>query len=112
MATVINCDMGEGYGIYRLGEDEKLMPIIDLANIACGFHGSDPNHMRKTVQLAKESGVQVGAHPSFPDRQGFGRRPMVIEREELTNIIIYQIGALNGFLAAEGLQLNLSLIHI
>ena len=106
MATVINCDMGEGYGIYRLGEDEKLMPIIDLANIACGFHGSDPNHMRKTVQLAKENGVQVGAHPSFPDRQGFGRRPMVIEREELTNIIIYQIGALNGFLAAEGLQLN------
>lgn len=106
MATLINCDMGEGYGIYRLGEDEKLMPLIDLANVACGFHGSDPNHMRKTVQLAKENRVQVGAHPSFPDRQGFGRRPMVIERDELTNIIIYQIGALQGFLAAEGLQLN------
>ena len=106
MTTVINCDMGEGFGIYEIGEDEKLMPFIDLANVACGFHGSDPNHMRKTVRLAKEHGVRVGAHPSFPDRQGFGRRPMVIEREELTNIIVYQIGALTGFLAAEGVELN------
>lgn len=106
MAIVINCDMGEGYGIYKLGEDEKLMPLISLANVACGFHGSDPNHMHNTVRMAKENGVRVGAHPSLPDLQGFGRRAMVIEREELANIIIYQVGALTGFLAAQGLELN------
>ena len=106
MSVLVNCDMGESYGIYKMGEDEKLMPLIDLANVACGFHGSDPNHMRKTVQLAKQNGVRVGAHPSLPDRQGFGRRAMKIERGELTNIIIYQIGALKGFLDAEGMQLN------
>ncbi len=106
MATVINCDMGESYGLYKLGEDEKLMPIISLANVACGFHGSDPNHMRATVRLAKMHDVRVGAHPSLPDRQGFGRRAMEIEREELANIIIYQVGALKGFLDAEGIDLN------
>ena len=106
MSTVINCDMGEAFSVYKLGEDEKLMPLISLANVACGFHGSDPNHMRKTVRLAKEHDVRVGAHPSFPDMQGFGRRPMVIEREELANIILYQIGALSAFLRAEEMELN------
>ena len=106
MSTVINCDMGEAFSVYKLGEDEKLMPLISLANVACGFHGSDPNHMRKTVRLAKKYDVRVGAHPSFPDMQGFGRRPMVIEREELANIILYQIGALSAFLRAEGMELN------
>ncbi|MDE0309056.1 MAG: LamB/YcsF family protein [Acidiferrobacterales bacterium] len=106
MSVLVNCDMGESYGIYKMGEDEKLMPLINLANVACGFHGSDPNHMRKTVELAKQNEVQVGAHPSLPDRQGFGRRAMTIERDELTNIIIYQIGALNGFLGRENMKLN------
>lgn len=106
MATVINCDMGESYGLYKIGEDEKLMPIISLANVACGFHGSDPNHMRSTVLLAKKHGVRVGAHPSLPDLQGFGRRTMDIPRAELANLIIYQVGALSGFLAAEDVPLN------
>jgi UPF0271 protein len=104
--TIINCDMGEGFGLYRIGDDEGLMPLIDVANVACGFHASDFNHMRRTVQLAKRHGVKVGAHPSLPDLQGFGRREMKIGREEMTNCLIYQIGALKGFLEAEGVTLN------
>jgi UPF0271 protein len=104
--TVINCDMGEAFGLYRMGDDENIMPLITVANVACGFHGSDFNHMRKTVQLAKRHGVKVGAHPSLPDLQGFGRREMKIGREELANCIIYQVGALTGFLEAEGMALN------
>jgi 5-oxoprolinase (ATP-hydrolysing) subunit A len=106
MATTINCDMGEGFGLYRMGDDEGLMPLISVANVACGFHASDFNHMRRTVQLAKQNGVKVGAHPSLPDLQGFGRREMTIARDELVNCLIYQIGALKGFLEAEGLPLN------
>ena len=105
MAT-INCDMGEGFGLYRIGDDEGLMPLISIANVACGFHGSDFNHMRATVRMAKANGVKVGAHPSLPDRQGFGRREMKIGREELANCILYQVGALEGFLRAEGMTLN------
>lgn len=104
--TTINCDMGEGFGLYRLGDDDSLMPLISVANVACGFHASDFNHMRRTVQLAKRHGVKVGAHPSLPDLQGFGRREMKIGREELANCLIYQIGALKGFLDAEGMTLN------
>ena len=104
--VVINCDMGEAFGLYRMGDDESLMPLIDAANVACGFHASDFNHMRKTVQLAKQHGVKVGAHPSLPDLQGFGRREMKIGREELANCILYQIGALKAFLDAEGMVLN------
>jgi 5-oxoprolinase (ATP-hydrolysing) subunit A len=103
---MINCDMGESFGIYRLGDDEAIMPIITAANVACGFHASDFNHMRRTVQLARKHGVKVGAHPSLPDLQGFGRREMKISREELANCLIYQIGALKGFLEAEGTPLN------
>ena len=105
MAT-INCDMGESFGLYKMGDDAALMPLIDIANVACGFHASDFNHMRATVRLAKAHGVKVGAHPSLPDLQGFGRREMKIGREELTNCLIYQIGALKGFLEAEGMTLN------
>lgn len=105
MAT-INCDMGEGFGLYQIGDDAGLMPLISVANVACGFHGSDFNHMRATVRLAKENGVRVGAHPSLPDLQGFGRREMKIGREELASCLIYQIGALTGFLRAEGMALN------
>ncbi len=106
MKTAINCDMGEGYGIYRVGDDAGMMPLISMANVACGFHGSDPNHMRATVRLARQHGVEVGAHPSLPDRQGFGRRAMAIGREEMANILIYQVGALAGFLKAEDMELG------
>ena len=104
--VMINCDMGEAFGLYKMGDDAGLMPQIDVANVACGFHGSDFNHMRETVRLAKRHGVKVGAHPSLPDLQGFGRREMKIGREELTNCLLYQIGALKAFLDAEGVALN------
>jgi UPF0271 protein len=104
--TIINCDMGEAFGLYRMGDDENIMPLITVANVACGFHASDFNHMRKTVELAKRHQVKVGAHPSLPDLQGFGRREMRIGREELANCIIYQVGALKGFLQAESMELN------
>jgi hypothetical protein len=104
--TVINCDMGEGFGLYKMGDDAAIMPYISVANVACGFHASDFNHMRTTVRLAKQHGVNVGAHPSLPDLQGFGRREMKIARDELANCIIYQVGALKGFLEAEGMPLN------
>jgi len=104
--VTINCDMGEAFGLYKMGDDEGLMPLVDVANVACGFHGSDFNHMRKTVRLAKQHGVKVGAHPSLPDLQGFGRREMKIGRDELANCMLYQIGALKAFLDAEGVVLN------
>lgn len=104
--TTINCDMGESFGLYRMGDDAALMPLIDIANVACGFHASDFNHMRATVRLAKAHGVAVGAHPSLPDLQGFGRREMKMGRQEMANCLIYQIGALKGFLEAEGMTLN------
>ena len=106
MKTMINCDMGEGYGIYRAGDDAGLMPLIGAANVACGFHASDFNHMRATVRLAKSCGAKVGAHPSLPDLQGFGRREMKIGREELANCVLYQVGALKAFLDAEGMPLS------
>lgn len=106
MAVEINCDMGESFGLYKMGDDEGMMPLISVANVACGFHASDPDHMRKTVRLAKAHDVKVGAHPSLPDLQGFGRREMKVGREELANIVIYQVGALKGFLDAEGMPLN------
>ena len=106
MRVEINCDMGESFGLYRMGDDERIMPLITQANVACGFHGSDPNHMRRTVQLAAKHGVKVGAHVSLPDLPGFGRREMKIEREEMTNIIVYQMGALKGFLDAEGIPMS------
>ena len=106
MRVDINCDMGESFGLYRMGDDAGIVPFITQANVACGFHGSDPNHMRKTVALAKQHGVKVGAHVSLPDLSGFGRREMKIERDELANIILYQIGALIAFLKLEGMALR------
>ena len=102
----INCDMGEAYSIYRCGDDAAIMPFITSANVACGFHASDPSVMHATVRLAKQHGVKVGAHPSYPDRDGFGRRYMKMRRDELRDAIIYQIGALKAFLDIEGLPLN------
>ena len=98
--------MGESFSLYKLGDDEAIMPFITEANVACGFHGSDPNHMRRTVDLAKRHGVKVGAHFSLPDLLGFGRREMKMERHEMANIVLYQIGALKGFLDAAGVVLN------
>ena len=106
MGIDINCDMGEAYSIYKCGDDEAIMPFITSANVACGFHGSDPTVMHKTVRLAKQHGVEVGAHPSFPDRDGFGRRYMKMDRDELLDTIIYQVAALKGFLDIEGMSLN------
>ncbi len=106
MTIAINCDMGESFGLYKMGDDEGIMPYVTEANIACGFHGSDPNHMKKTVALAKQSGVKIGAHFSLPDLAGFGRREMKIDHEEMANIILYQVGALKGFLDMAGIPLN------
>jgi 5-oxoprolinase (ATP-hydrolysing) subunit A len=104
--TKLNCDMGESFGIYKAGNDEEIMPLIDIANVACGFHASDPNHMRKTVALAKKYNVKVGAHPSFPDLQGFGRRDMKMPRQDIKNMIMYQVGALKSFLDEQDMSLN------
>ena len=103
--VTINCDMGESFGLYKIGDDAGLMPQISIANVACGFHASDPTVMAHTVQLAKRHNVRVGAHPSLPDLQGFGRREMKMRPEELTDCIIYQVGALKGFLEREGMRL-------
>src|SRR5918997_872950 len=106
MAVELNCDMGEAFGIYDLGADEALMRHVDLANVACGFHGGDPVVLQRTVRLARAHDVRVGAHPSYPDLQGFGRRAMAMERAELAAALIYQVGALSGFLRAEGMALS------
>ena len=106
MKTDINCDMGEAYSIYTCGDDAAIMPYVSQANVACGFHAADPSVRRETVRLAKSHGVAVGAHPSYPDRQGFGRRAMKLEPEELLDCLVYQVGALKGFLDAEGMALN------
>jgi UPF0271 protein len=106
MALGINCDMGESFGLYRMGDDSAIMPYITIANVACGFHASDPSVMARTVKLANKHRVKVGAHPSLPDLQGFGRREMKMEPDELVDCIIYQVGALKGFLDCEGMPLN------
>jgi 5-oxoprolinase (ATP-hydrolysing) subunit A len=93
----LNCDLGESFGCYKLGMDEQVIPYISSANIACGFHAADPMVMYKTVGLAKENQVHVGAHPGFPDLVGFGRRNMDISPAEVKRIIQYQIGALDAF---------------
>jgi len=104
--ATVNCDMGEGFSLYAMGDDEGLMKTIHLANIACGFHASDFTIMDKTVALAKQYGVKVGAHPSLPDRQGFGRREMSMDPAELAQCFIYQVGALSGFLKAHNVSMN------
>jgi 5-oxoprolinase (ATP-hydrolysing) subunit A len=106
MAATLNCDMGEGYGPWRFGDDPGIMPFVDCANIACGFHASDPLTMQRTVDLAVQNGKKIGAHPSLPDREGFGRREMRLSSEELRAAFIYQIGALAGFVAGAGQALN------
>jgi UPF0271 protein len=104
--VTINCDMGESFGIYRFGDDEACMPFVTHANIACGFHASDPVVMRKTVRAAKKHGIAIGSHPGLPDKEGFGRREMRMTREEISALVIYQTGALEAFARAEGMELS------
>lgn len=96
----LNCDLGESFGNYHLGMDEEVLPFITSANVACGFHASDPSVMSKTVAMAKKSTVCVGAHPGFPDLMGFGRRPMQVTPEEAKVYVQYQVGALSAFCKA------------
>ena len=100
----LNCDMGESFGMYKMGLDEEVIKYITSASIACGFHAGDPMWMRHTVRLAEEHDVAVGAHPSFPDLMGFGRRNMNMTPEEAKNDIIYQMGALQAFTNSKSLQ--------
>lgn len=102
----INCDLGESYGAFKVGYDAEIMPHITSANVACGFHGGDPNVIAQTVRLAKENIVAVGAHPGFPDLMGFGRRNMSLAVEEVKNIVVYQVGALEAFAKAAGVTLQ------
>ncbi len=101
----LNCDMGESFGAYVLGQDEEVMAVITSANIACGYHAGDPMVMAATVRLAARHGVAVGAHPGYPDLQGFGRRAMDLSPEEVEDMTLYQIGALAGFARASGVEL-------
>jgi UPF0271 protein len=101
-----NADMGESFGLYRYGADEELLPLLSSANIACGFHGGDPSVMRKTVALARQHRVAVGAHVGFPDLLGFGRRRLMATPAEVKDYTTYQIGALQAFLRAEGMPLH------
>lgn len=102
----LNCDLGEGMSLYRLGDDAALLDIVTSANIACGFHAGDPATMARTARLAAERGVAIGAHPGLPDLQGFGRRDMAITADEAYQLVLYQIGALSGFVRAVGAKLH------
>ena len=104
-SAVLNADMGESFGRYKLGNDEELMKYVTSANLACGFHAGDPTVMRATVRLAKKYDVAVGAHPGFQDLRGFGRRTISITPEELVDDLLYQLGALGAFLKAEGMKM-------
>ena len=102
----LNADCGESFGAYSLGNDEELLKIVQSANIACGFHAGDPVVMQDTLALCKENGVSVGAHPSYPDLQGFGRRPMRLPLKDVEALIAYQIGALMGMAARVGIEVT------
>jgi UPF0271 protein len=107
MKTIdLNCDMGESYGAWKMGADAEVMPHISSANIACGFHGGDPATIRKTVKLALDHGVAIGAHPSLPDIMGFGRRAMRISPQEMYDLVVYQAGAVEAFARAAGGKLH------
>lgn len=105
MRIGLNSDMGEGFGPYRVGEDAALMAVVSSANIACGFHAGDPNIMVDMVRHAKRNGVEIGAHPGLADRQGFGRREIPMEPDEMVQAVLYQLGALQAIAAVEGCRL-------
>jgi UPF0271 protein len=102
----INADMGESYGAAIVGNDAELMPMVSSANIACGYHGGDPGTMHQAVLLAQKNGVAVGAHPSYPDLSGFGRRHMRLSAQEIYDAVLYQVGALEAFARAAGVPLH------
>lgn len=107
MQTIdLNCDLGESYGAWTMGQDEAVLACISSANIACGFHAGDPGTMRRTLRAALAQGVAIGAHPSLPDLSGFGRREMQISASEAHDLVLYQIGALAAFAAAAGTRLT------
>lgn len=103
---LLNCDLGESYGSWAMGLDAEVMPHIDQANIACGFHGGDPLTMRDTLQLAAKHGVSIGAHPAYPDLVGFGRRSMALSTDEIIASLHYQVAALDGMAQSAGLSLS------
>ena len=102
----LNCDMGESFGAYRIGRDNEIMQYISSANIACGFHAGDPQVMDKTVEMAVENSVAIGAHPGYPDLLGFGRRSMTLTQDEIKQYLIYQTGALKAFCKVHGAKLQ------
>ena len=102
MKIKLNCDMGESFGVWKMGNDEEIMPYIDMANLACGYHASDALTMNRAVALAKKYNVTIGAHPSYQDLVGFGRRSILCSLEEIKSIILYQLGALSAFCKAHG----------
>lgn len=102
----MNSDVGESFGNYKLGLDEEVIPLISSANIGCGFHAGDPTVMRRTIAIAKQNGVALGAHPGYPDLIGFGRRAMDASLEEINDYVTYQIGALQAFATAQGVKLQ------
>ncbi|MBX7171914.1 MAG: LamB/YcsF family protein [Pyrinomonadaceae bacterium] len=102
----LNCDMGESFGAWRMGNDAELMNYVSSINVACGFHAGDAQTMRETVQLAIKKGVAIGAHPSFPDLQGFGRRHMSLSPQEIFDVVLYQVSALKGICEAFGTKLH------
>ena len=107
MATIdLNCDMGESFGAYTIGADAEVMRSITSANVACGYHGGDPAVMRRTVQMAREAGVAIGAHPGYPDLVGFGRREMKVSPQHVEDMVLYQIGALAAIAGSEGMRLQ------
>lgn len=106
LSVDLNCDLGESFGRYKLGLDEEVIRYVSSANVACGFHASDPSVMAATVALAKNAGAAVGAHPGFPDLQGFGRRNMSLSGQELHDVVLYQVAALAGFCRAAGVTMQ------
>ena len=102
----LNCDLGESFGNYKLGMDADIIPLVSSANVACGYHASDPLVMNKTIAMAKEAGVRVGAHPGFPDLMGFGRRNMDVSPAEAKAYTLYQLGALDAFCKAHGVKMQ------
>ncbi len=106
MKVDLNCDLGEAFGNYGFGGDQQIIPLITSANVACGFHAGDWNVLNETVELAKQYDVGIGAHPGLPDLQGFGRRNMDISAAEIYNIVVYQLGALQGFCSIYDVKIN------
>ncbi|MCG6890442.1 MAG: 5-oxoprolinase subunit PxpA [Gammaproteobacteria bacterium] len=102
---MLNCDLGESYGSWKMGRDDQVMAHVDQANIACGFHGGDPLVMQNTLALAKQHGVMVGAHPAYPDLVGFGRRSMNCSADEISAFVHYQVAAIDGMARIQGLDL-------